>query len=131
MKKKDMRPKPKARKDKKTAKDRLASIIMNGPITIWSILFIIVPVVILAVMSFMSKGPLVRSASVPSMSKWTLAMDANAPPTVSAVAAVAAVSRGYLMKFGEKPLYCVLIEPPYGWARHPFPESYIIWRKCD
>ncbi|MBO4991207.1 MAG: hypothetical protein J6E42_03510, partial [Firmicutes bacterium] len=24
----------------------------------------------------MSKGPLVRSASVPSMSKWTLAMDA-------------------------------------------------------
>lgn len=58
MKKKDMRPKPKARKDKKTAKARLASIIMNGPITIWSILFIIVPVAILAVMSFMSKGPL-------------------------------------------------------------------------
>ena len=49
----------------------------------------------------MSKGPLVRSASVPPMSKWTLAMDANASPTVSAVAAV---SRGFLMKFGKKPL---------------------------
>ena len=59
MKMKVIQPKkPKAKRDKKTAKARLASIIMNGPITIWSILFIIVPVVVLAVMSFMQKGPL-------------------------------------------------------------------------
>ena len=53
------RPSKRKRKDKKSFKTRLASIIMCGPISVWSVLFIILPIILLAFMSFMTKGPLV------------------------------------------------------------------------
>lgn len=52
--------KPKKRKDKRSFKSWLASAVMCGPITIWSVLFIILPILLLAFMSFMTKGPLGR-----------------------------------------------------------------------
>ena len=54
------RPSKRKRKDKKSFKTRLASIIMCGPISVWSVLFIILPIILLAFMSFMTKGPLGR-----------------------------------------------------------------------
>ncbi|MCH4072295.1 ABC transporter permease [Pseudoramibacter sp.] len=45
-------------KEKKTAKAKISAIVMNGPIVIWSVLFILIPVGVLVVMSFMTKGPL-------------------------------------------------------------------------
>lgn len=48
------------KKTKKSLKARMANIFMCAPITIWSILFIILPIVLLAYMSFMTKGPLGR-----------------------------------------------------------------------
>lgn len=45
-------------KDKKSFKARLSSIIMCAPVTIWSVLFVLVPVGMLLFMSFMTKGPL-------------------------------------------------------------------------
>lgn len=48
------------KKTKKSFKSRMANIFMCAPITIWSILFIILPIVLLAYMSFMTKGPLGR-----------------------------------------------------------------------
>lgn len=53
-------PEKKKHKDKRSFKSLLASAVMCGPITIWSILFIILPIILLAVMSFMTKGPLGR-----------------------------------------------------------------------
>lgn len=53
-------PKKKKHKEKRSFKSLLASAVMCGPITIWSILFIILPIILLAVMSFMTKGPLGR-----------------------------------------------------------------------
>lgn len=44
--------------EKKSLKDRLSAIVLCGPMTAWSLLFIVVPIVILAVMSFMTKGAL-------------------------------------------------------------------------
>ena len=52
--------KPKKNKEKRSFKSWLASAVMCGPITIWSLLFIILPIVLLAFMSFMTKGPLGR-----------------------------------------------------------------------
>ena len=43
-------------KDKKSFKARLSSIIMCAPVTIWSVLFVLVPVGMLLFMSFMTKG---------------------------------------------------------------------------
>ncbi|MDD6194066.1 MAG: ABC transporter permease [Lachnospiraceae bacterium] len=43
-----------------TFKARLSSFLMCAPITIWSVLFILLPVAMLVVMSFMTKGPLGR-----------------------------------------------------------------------
>ena len=54
------KPSKRKRKDKKSFKTRLASIIMCGPISVWSVLFIILPIILLAFMSFMTKGPLGR-----------------------------------------------------------------------
>ena len=54
------RPSKRKRKDKKSFKTRLASIIMCGPISVWSALFIILPIILLAFMSFMTKGSLGR-----------------------------------------------------------------------
>lgn len=48
-------------KDKKSFKARLSSIIMCAPVTIWSVLFVLVPVGMLLFMSFMTKGPLGKS----------------------------------------------------------------------
>ena len=48
----------KKHKDKRSFKSWLASAVMCGPITIWTVLFIILPIILLAVMSFMTKGPL-------------------------------------------------------------------------
>lgn len=50
----------KTKKNKKSLKSRMANVIMCAPITIWSFLFIILPIVLLAFMSFMTKGPLGR-----------------------------------------------------------------------
>lgn len=50
----------KTKKNKKSLKSRMANVIMCTPITIWSLLFIILPIVLLAFMSFMTKGPLGR-----------------------------------------------------------------------
>mgnify|MGYP004506947367 CR=1 FL=1 len=50
----------KKHKDKRSFKSWLASAVMCGPITIWTVLFIILPIILLAVMSFMTKGPLGR-----------------------------------------------------------------------
>lgn len=47
-------------KDKRSFKSLLSSVVMCGPITIWSVLFIILPIILLAFMSFMTKGPLGR-----------------------------------------------------------------------
>lgn len=48
------------RKNKKSMKSRLANMVMCAPITVWSFLFIMLPIILLAVMSFMTKGPLGR-----------------------------------------------------------------------
>lgn len=48
----------KSKKSEKTFKAKLSSIIMCAPITIWSVLFILIPIVMLVVMSFMTKGAL-------------------------------------------------------------------------
>lgn len=50
--------KNKKNKEKMSLSKRISQIIMCGPITIWSLLFIIAPVIILLFMSFMTKGPL-------------------------------------------------------------------------
>lgn len=50
----------KKHKDKRSFKSLLASAVMCGPITIWSVMFIILPIILLAFMSFMTKGPLGR-----------------------------------------------------------------------
>lgn len=50
-----MKPTPHT-SEKKSLKDRLSAIVLCGPMTAWSLLFIVVPIVILAVMSFMTKG---------------------------------------------------------------------------
>ena len=47
-------------KDKKSLKARIASFVMCAPITIWTVLFILAPIVLLAFMSFMTKGALGR-----------------------------------------------------------------------
>lgn len=44
--------------EKKSLKEHLSAIVLCGPLTAWSLLFIVVPIVILAVMSFMTKGAL-------------------------------------------------------------------------
>lgn len=50
----------KKHKDKKSFKARLSSFIMCAPISLWSVLFILLPMVLLAFMSFMTKGALGR-----------------------------------------------------------------------
>lgn len=53
--------KPRKRhKDKKSLKARIASFVMCAPITIWTVVFILAPIVLLAFMSFMTKGALGR-----------------------------------------------------------------------
>lgn len=53
--------KPRERhKDKKSLKARIASFVMCAPITIWTVVFILAPIVLLAFMSFMTKGALGR-----------------------------------------------------------------------
>lgn len=52
-----MKPTPHT-SEKKSLKDRLSAIVLCGPMTAWSLLFIVVPIVILAVMCFMTKGAL-------------------------------------------------------------------------
>lgn len=45
-------------KEKRSLAGRLSQVVMCGPITIWSLIFIYVPIGILLFMSFMTKGPL-------------------------------------------------------------------------
>ena len=52
-----MKPTPHT-SEKKSLKDRLSAIVLCGPMTAWSLLFIVVPIVILAVMSFVTDGAL-------------------------------------------------------------------------
>lgn len=47
-------------KDKRSFRSWLSSTVMCAPITIWSVLFILIPVAMLVFMSFMTKGPLGR-----------------------------------------------------------------------
>lgn len=52
-------PKKNRRRGREKSKHQvLANIIMCGPMTLWCILFIIIPVILLIVMSFLTKGPL-------------------------------------------------------------------------
>lgn len=46
------------KKEKVSLAKRISQIVMCGPITVWSVLFIIAPVLLLLFMSFMTKGPL-------------------------------------------------------------------------
>lgn len=48
----------KKKKEKVSLAKRISQVVMCGPISIWSILFIYAPIVLLLVMSFMTKGPL-------------------------------------------------------------------------
>ena len=48
--------KPRGRE--KSLRSRISTVVMCGPMTIWSVLFILIPVVLLVVMSFMTKGAL-------------------------------------------------------------------------
>lgn len=50
----------KKHKEKRSAKAKISSVVMCAPITIWSVLFILLPVAMLLFMSFMTKGPLGR-----------------------------------------------------------------------
>ncbi len=45
-------------KNKKSKKETLSKVIMKAPMCAWAILFIIAPMLLLAFMSFMTKGPL-------------------------------------------------------------------------
>ena len=45
-------------KNKKSKKETLSRVIMKAPMCAWAILFIIAPMILLAFMSFMTKGPL-------------------------------------------------------------------------
>lgn len=45
-------------RDKKTKKQMISTLVMQVPLAVWAILFIIAPFVLLAFMSFMTKGPL-------------------------------------------------------------------------
>lgn len=47
-------------KEKRSFRSWLSSVVMCAPITIWSVLFILIPVGMLIFMSFMTKGPLGR-----------------------------------------------------------------------
>ena len=51
-------PKNKKHRQKKSTKEILSKMILKAPMTIWAILFIIAPFLLLAFMSFMTKGPL-------------------------------------------------------------------------
>ena len=46
------------KKEKVSLAKKISQVVMCGPITIWSVLFIIAPVLLLLFMSFMTKGPL-------------------------------------------------------------------------
>ncbi|MGN0390789.1 MAG: ABC transporter permease [Wujia sp.] len=46
------------KKEKKSVAKRFSQMVMCGPITIWSLLFIYTPILLLLFMSFMTKGPL-------------------------------------------------------------------------
>ncbi len=48
----------KKNKEKVSMAKRFAQLFMCGPITIWSLIFIYAPVILLLIMSFMTKGPL-------------------------------------------------------------------------
>ncbi len=45
-------------KAKKSRRERITTLVMQAPMTIWTVLFIMAPFVLLAFMSFMTKGPL-------------------------------------------------------------------------
>ena len=45
-------------KSKKTKKERLTQVMMRAPMCVWALLFILAPMILLAFMSFMTKGPL-------------------------------------------------------------------------
>lgn len=46
------------KKEKRSFANRVSQVVMCGPITIWSLLFIYAPIILLLIMSFMTKGPL-------------------------------------------------------------------------
>lgn len=54
----EMKNKKNNKKEKVSLAKRISQLVMCGPITIWSVLFIIAPVLLLFFMSFMTKGPL-------------------------------------------------------------------------
>lgn len=63
--------KPKKHKREQSVRATISNIIMCGPITIWSVVFILIPVVLLVFMSFMTKGPLGRIQYTFTFSNYT------------------------------------------------------------
>lgn len=53
-----MKRKNSEKKEKNSVAKRISQIAMCGPVTVWSVLFIYVPMLLLLFMSFMTKGPL-------------------------------------------------------------------------
>lgn len=53
-----MKRKNNEKKEKTSVAKRISQIAMCGPVTVWSVLFIYVPMLLLLFMSFMTKGPL-------------------------------------------------------------------------
>lgn len=53
-----MKRKNSEKKEKTSVAKRISQIAMCGPVTVWSVLFIYVPMLLLLFMSFMTKGPL-------------------------------------------------------------------------
>lgn len=54
----------------KSNRERITTMIMQAPLTIWTILFIIAPFCLLAFMSFMTKGPLGIIQYVPTLDNY-------------------------------------------------------------
>ncbi|POP32889.1 ABC transporter permease [Lactonifactor longoviformis] len=69
MKKSEEKPRPKGR-PKKTRRERMTTLIMQAPMTIWAALFIIAPFCLLAFMSFMTKGPLGSIQYTPTLDNY-------------------------------------------------------------
>lgn len=58
-------------KNQKTRRERISNFIFRAPLAIWAVLFIIAPFCLLAVMSFMTKGPLGIVVYTPTLENYT------------------------------------------------------------
>jgi spermidine/putrescine transport system permease protein len=57
-------------RSQKSNRERITTMIMQAPLTIWTVLFIIAPFCLLAFMSFMTKGPLGIIQYVPTLDNY-------------------------------------------------------------